>query len=175
MSTALAAPCNPPLSSSPTSGQGLHPMEVRRAVFALHPHASMRSDGGFFELPDGSQLSQRADGSWTLRHRDGVTSIQLHTLPQLHQTLQRALLVLPARLIGVLMEGSITSGALTLNTLADPCWPDALRDAEQLGLVARVGRWGWRLTERGRLAARLIDRDAFVVVALLPEAQETQR
>lgn len=150
-----------PLLSPPPP---LHPLGVRCAVRSAHPEAVEHLDGTTFDFFDGSILSRRPDGGWTLLGADGEVSIQLRTPSQLDAALHRRVLVVPAPLLPLLEEIATRQGGVMGLDSFD--WLARLRDAEALGLVERVATTTWRLTLAGEEAAEAHRGAAFVAVCV---------
>lgn len=155
-----AAPIFAPPSALP-------PLHVRHAVRAVHPEAVEHLSGETFDLPDGSILSRRPDGAWTLLGADGGASIQIRTPSQLDAALHRRMLVIPAPLLPLLEEIATRRGGMMGVLSFD--WLGGLRDAEALGLVERVAATTWRLTAAGEEAAEAHRSAAFVAVLVRRE------
>lgn len=139
-------------------------LNVRRAVRKVYPGAIEHINGTTFDLPDGSVLSRRLDGGWTLLAADGGASIQLRTLSQLDAALQQRVLVIPAPLLPILEEIATARGGVLGGISFD--WIARLQDAERLGLVERVATTAWRLTALGEEAAEAHRSAAFVAVCV---------
>lgn len=166
-----APPPAPAPALAPISPSSLRPLDVRSAVRATHPESIEHIDGTTFDLPDGSLLSRRPDGAWTLLSGDGSAALQIRTLPQLSHALRQRLLVLPAVVLSLLEDIEVRQTRTHSRLLGD--LEERLHAAEQLGVVAREGASSWRLTDLGTEVARKMRRGNYVAV-MLADAAEAQ-
>lgn len=159
------------MSAAPPAApaQHLHPLDVRHAVRQVHPEAVERLDGTTFDLPDGSLLSRRDDGGWTLLAADGSTALRVQTLPQLRQALHRRVLVIPAVVLSLLEDIEVRQTRTHSRLLGD--LEVRLRTADRLGLVQPQGPSSWRLTPLGIEASQKMRRGNYIAVMIADETE----